>query len=349
MAVADKKKFTAPPTNLKEAIDWVLKIKEVSAINELGDALEALLKEETGDVAVRVQDVYEKICEKFCKDCEEHYNHASYLKRYLNKLQTFEPVHRSVAETDEDILKRLKGESQGLKTSLPKLPENLKTFLGSSDYASKNFDGKGIITSSGGGYTFAYQNAGWKPGETEECAVILLAVAHMLYIALSYIHSKCSKKKGPKSKQGENGWSDMKIKSDTIKNNGVSAFGDFLTGMGFPKDTLNGDKEGSHILSQLSEFTELKMSDTASIDHPYSFFKDLPQNALKPSPQLSTTPLTSLYLISYYYITNFLYNVQSTSPATPSFLGYSGLAALGGGAYGFNLGGLGTFMSALLA
>ncbi|GIX61204.1 variant erythrocyte surface antigen-1 family protein [Babesia caballi] len=335
-----QKSLTRPPSNLKEAIDWVLKIKEIRATDDLAAALEALLKHDGSEVAVRVKEVYEKICEKFCKDCEKHYNHASYLKQYLKKLPTFEPVEGSVAETGETVLKMLKGESGNFKYSITTLAGSLQTFLGCDTSELMHFNGKGIIKNSEANYNPAYKNAAWIPTEASKCTVILLAVLPMLFLGIAYLHSRCSG-------SGDKGWNDMSIKGMNGRN--VSAFGYFLTEMGFPEGVLNGEKKGSEVHSQVSGFTELKISDTSSIDHPYNFSTKLHQKAFEASPPSPSSPLTSLYLLSQYYITYPLHDVQSTNPATPSFLSYSGTAALAGGAYGLNLGGLGTFMSALLA
>ncbi|GIX65332.1 uncharacterized protein BcabD6B2_47670 [Babesia caballi] len=332
--------LTDPPTNLKEAIDWVLRINELKQLEQLAEALNALLKRDVRDMAVRVKEVYEKICEKFCKDCEEHYNHASYLKQYLKKLPTFEPFQGSDDETDEKMLEKLKGDSGNFKSSLSQLPDNLKKFLG---YTSPNQFKDGIISSSHS-YTFVYQDAEWNADEATDYAVILLAVVPMLFLGLGYTYVKCSQTKGTNK-----GWSDMKIKSHTIKNNGVSAFGDFLTGMGFHEGVLNGEKSGSEIHSQLSDFNDLKSTNASLTEHPYSFFKKLQNKALTSQPTSPSHPLTTIYRISHYCISYPLYTVQSSNPVTPSFLGYSGPAALAGGAYGFNLGGINTFMSALLA
>ncbi|GIX64335.1 variant erythrocyte surface antigen-1 family protein [Babesia caballi] len=279
-----QKSLTDPPTNLKEAIDWVIKIKELSAIYDLAAALDALLKSDFDDVA------------------------------------------RPGEETDEKIVKTYKDGSVSLKTSLPSLADILKKFLGPPSSSDQ-----GIIKSNGtSSYTFAYNGTQWNAEEASECAVILLATSPILYLGLGYVQSKCSHAKSPKQ-----GWKDMKIKD--------SAFGHFLTGMGFPEVVLNGEKQGSDINSQLSGFTELQRYNVLPNEHPYNFFKELHKKVLDSTPPDSPSPLTSLYALSYYYITNFLYIVEPTIPAAPSFLSYSGLTALAGGAYGFNLGGLGTF------
>ncbi|GIX65367.1 uncharacterized protein BcabD6B2_48020 [Babesia caballi] len=340
MKMTADKKLTEAPTNLKEAIDWVLKVKEVSAIEKLAAALGNLLKEEAGDVAVRVKDVYEGICKKFCQNVSHtDWRPASYLKHFLNKLQTFEPVRRSGDETDEKMLERLKGESESLKASLFQLPENLKKFLGATDDGLKTFDGKGIIKKNGASsYTPAYNDAIWNSAEASDCAVILLATSPILYLGLGFLHWRCGKEKT------KSGWKESTLKdADTIRLTG------YLKGMGFNGVTYSDSTTGENIASHLSSIINHSITYDPSQQPISQFFKDLQNKAFNSSPPSPSSPLTSLYLISYYYISYPLHDVQSSSPANPSFLGYSGPAALAGGAYGFNIGGLGTFVSALLA
>ncbi|GIX65369.1 uncharacterized protein BcabD6B2_48040 [Babesia caballi] len=335
MTTAGPKKLTDPPKDFKEAIDWVIKINDHT--QDLTTALDTLLNNDLGDVAVRVKGVYEGICEKFCNGCENGSTPDRILKYYLKNFETFEPVRRSGDETDEKMLKRLKGESESLKASLSQLPENLKKFLG---WKESSFDNSGIIKNSGtSSYTFAYQNAEWKSEEATECAVILLIVAPMLFFGLVYLYWQCAPGSG--SSAPSISWSGQSLSTD-------NALKKYMEALGY-KENLNG-KTGQNIVGLIEKMFSGELSSDAASSKTYpNFFGKLHKKTVNSSPPSPSSPLTSLYLISYYYISYPLHDVQSSSPANPSFLGYSGPAALAGGAYGFNIGGLGTFVSALLA
>ncbi|GIX62325.1 variant erythrocyte surface antigen-1 family protein [Babesia caballi] len=324
---AGKKKLTEAPTNLKEAIDWALKIQKDGGINQLAEALEALLKND------------KDICEKFCKDCVTRHSSASAQKQYLNKLPSFDRVQRSGDEGDGNILRKFRGEFLSFQRSITKLPDGLKKFSGANEDALTSFTGNGIIKSDNtSSYNPAYNGAQWTSDEAEDCAVLLIAVAPLIYLALGLLYGKSSKKK---KNNRHNGWKEMKLKDS----NGTAPQA-FMTEMGFLKDSLNENQKGEQIVQSLNGFTELTTTYDSKSTPLYTFFKQFHDQAHRSS---SSSPLTYLYLLSYYYITNFLYIVEPTSPATPSFLGYSGTAALAGGAYGLNLGGVGTVMSAFLA
>ncbi|GIX64520.1 uncharacterized protein BcabD6B2_39550 [Babesia caballi] len=335
MKMTAGKKLTQALTNLKEAIDWLIKISKLQKIGNLAAALEKFLKD-VGEVAVRVKGVYEKICEKFCKDCEKGFTPALILKYYIRNLEKLGPAQPSEGKDDETFLKKFKDGSSNLKTCITKLPENLKTFLGCSDYKLTSFNGNGIIKSDGSSsYTPAYQNATWKADEATECAVILIAIAPMLFLGLGYTYVKCSQTKGKKK-----GWSDMKI----MNGSHINAFGYFLTEIGFSKDALNGDKQGRDILSQLSNLTGLQSSNVSSNEHPYNFFKELHKKVLDSTPHDSSHPLTSLYLLSYLYLTSPAYSETSITTSKAS-IATLGATALAGGAYGLNIGGFATSLN----
>ncbi|GIX62566.1 variant erythrocyte surface antigen-1 family protein [Babesia caballi] len=313
------KSLTEPPNNLKEAIDWVLKIKNDQAIEDIAKALEALLKEEAGDVAVRVQDVFDVIKDNINKKFDKM--NGPFCDHYKGHLRSATTGLKAV-ERPEDV------KSDDLKTAIEALVSGLKAFLGYT--GSTNFSGRGIIKNPGANYTFTYNTATWIPDDALKCAAIFLGMLPAIFFGVTLTYWKCKNNK----------W--RKLATDTPLEL-------FLTQMGFYKNVLNTQNDDAAITNIKSNwFTEL--SGNANSNEYTKFLSDLMK---KPHTSLAstatTTPLTSLYLLSHYYITYPIYSVQSTSPAIPSFLGYSGLTALAGGAYGFNLGGIGTFMSALLA
>ncbi|GIX61534.1 variant erythrocyte surface antigen-1 family protein [Babesia caballi] len=166
----------------------------------------------------------------------------------------------------------------------------------------------------------------------------------VVYIGLTDLYWQCTPVAGNSS-------NDLWFKQQLSQNNELKKF---LMAFGYAEKDLNNCKTGQMIATRLKDAfanelwnayntAQPKQSPSTSPTYP-NFLGELKKPLESKPPQLTSCPLTSLYLISYYYITNFLYIVEPTSPASPSFADYSGTAALAGGAYGLNLGGLGTFM-----
>ncbi|GIX63500.1 variant erythrocyte surface antigen-1 family protein [Babesia caballi] len=322
--MTDGKSLTDPPKNLKEAIDWVISSK--GNTQNLAAALEALLKEDADGVAWEVRDVFDVIENNINKKCDKM--NGPFCDHYKGHL-------RSATEGLKDVKRPDKATSGNLKAAMDKLAEGLKKFLGHT--GSSNFSGSGIISNVSSGYTFTYNNAEWDPADAPKCAAIFLGILPAIFFGVTLIYWKCSEK---------NGWHNSKLEND----NYVSPLKQFLTQMCFNGVKFNESISGKSLVSSIlnTEFSnELETAKAESNDYP-EFLGQL-QKALESKPPNPSIPLTSLYLLSYYYITYPLHEVQSSNPVTPSFLGYSGPAALAGGAYGFNLGGINTFMSALLA
>ncbi|GIX61118.1 variant erythrocyte surface antigen-1 family protein [Babesia caballi] len=306
----DHKKLTEAPKDLKEAIDWVIQISELKQLEKLADALEKFLKEDAGLVIWEVREVFDviknNIIDKF------------------DKMHGFGPQHykgclSSATEGLKDVKRSMDAKKGNLQTAIESLVKGLKSFVRYKGTSS--FNNSGIIKNNGATYTFAYNDAKWIPDDAPKCAAILLGILPAMFFGVTLIYWKCS----------NNTWKNVYTPPKY-----------FLKQMGFSEDALNGDKKGSDILSQLTSFTELSKANVKNVAYP-AFLEKLQGEAPKSAPSTSS-PLTSLYLLSYYFTTNFLYIVEPTSPASPSFLGYSGLGALAGGAYGFNLGGLGTIV-----
>ncbi|GIX65370.1 uncharacterized protein BcabD6B2_48050 [Babesia caballi] len=130
----------------------------------------------------------------------------------------------------------------------------------------------------------------------------------------------------------KNGWS-----KQSLSGSGDEGLKQFMNDNGYETTKLNTSMTGNKITdTALKNFTEFsKAYETVSANPSLDAFRaQLEQNAWLDS---SASPLSVLYILATYAY------VRSTSPATPSFAGYSGTAALAGGAYGFNLGGLGAF------
>ncbi|GIX64815.1 extracellular matrix-binding ebh [Babesia caballi] len=331
MVVTGQKSLTEPPTNLKEAIDWVIQIKIKNNTDDLAKALQELLKEDGSEVAMKVLHKYRLVSESVIKGLEDQKAKSYFTYTALNNLsQGLKPFvtgsqaninSAGVDNVGEWVLK-VKG------NAVSTLITSLTTGLG-------NFK-KAILQDSN---TSSYQSAtAWNSltdSEKRDCAAILLGVMPVVYVGLTYLYWQC---------EGKGGWATKNLSQD-------EDLKQFLVAFGYADKDLETSKTGGTIATQLqTAFSgEFNKAYTATQPPPQNtspsyptFLKALQDKAPKPTPSTSS-PLTSLYLLSYYYITNFLYDVQSSSPAKPSFLGHSGTAALAGGAYSLNLGGLGTF------
>ncbi|GIX66089.1 variant erythrocyte surface antigen-1 family protein [Babesia caballi] len=340
-----KKSLTDPPKNLKEAIDWVIQIKDDNeAIKGLAKELQELLKHDGSEVAMKVLDRYRLVSESVIKGLEDANSKIQQTKEKfyftytaLNNLsQGLKPFFSGSAAISTRDVEKVKAwvssiKDDELKQLITGFAEGLKTFVA---------QGTGILQASNNS---AYNSApSWNtltPSAKTDCAAILLGIMPVVYIGLTYLYWQCD---------GTGGWTQEKLDSSSGSDQGTLK--QYMEALGY-KENLN-NKTGKSLVDDImnSMFSnELRTAYGLSQTHYFNFLKALHEKALDSTPPNSSAPLTSLYALSYYYITNFLYDVQSSNPATPSFAGYSGLSALAGGAYGFNLGGLGTFMSALLA
>ncbi|GIX61583.1 variant erythrocyte surface antigen-1 family protein [Babesia caballi] len=343
---AGKKKLTDPPTNLKEAIDWVIQIK--GHAQDLAKELDALLKQDASEVAMKVLDKYRIVSESVIEKLKSHTNEknrltslssewgfaAPYaaLDRLSRGLDPF--VSGSAARVNRENAEQWLTEVQAtaLETLIGNLANGLEAFVKPTS---------GIVQTSVAS-AYSQTNAKWEglqAAERRDCAIIFLAILPLLYIGLIYLYWRCSQI--PDSSRLVLSWSEQSPSTD----NGLKKY---MVALGYA-DNLKSQK-GSAIAGLIGRMfsNELSSGNVSSQDYP-EFLGQLQNKALNPPSQPTSRPLTSLYALSHYYITNFLYDVQSTSPGTPSFAGYSGTAALASGAYGFNFGGIGTFMSALLA
>ncbi|GIX66389.1 variant erythrocyte surface antigen-1 family protein [Babesia caballi] len=358
MSGSGPKKLTEPPQNLKEAIDWVLRLSGRDSGQENGDAIKGLSEEliklldkDASEVASEVDGIFSKarsgLQSATQKDAREAFMFKSYLSditRYGRTLNVDDLGHFKKA-LQKDVSNP--GEQSGGPIS--KLADGLKTLIGYQQNGQKPNGTNGIGSQN---YESSYNsdNATWKSltsSQREDCALILLGTMPVLYFGLSYLYWWCTA-----GSNSDPGWSQHKIDgSGGSPPQNQQALKTFLEKVGFSEiQKLNETKQGSDIARFLNGFTELSQGNPKSKSYP-EFLGELQKKALESLPSQTKTdcPLTSLYLLSYYFITYPLYTVQYSRPGTPSFLGYSGLSALAGGAYGFNLGGLGTFMSALLA
>ncbi|GIX65984.1 variant erythrocyte surface antigen-1 family protein [Babesia caballi] len=341
--------YCVPPKNLKEAIDWVLRVigkdsgnNGNEAIKGLAEELKKLFDKDAGevargvltvmgksitDLADKLGEVEEDVSNSFVNKRKIFAVLEAYLQYYRGTFENVRDYGSRVSGQDRDKLKGwLTGESSGL---ISKLAEGLKTFIGWQNGSVGN-DGIG----KQGSYQSSYKpdQVKW-PAESESdqrtCALIFLGIAPMLFYGLTYLYWWC---------EGQDGWSGQNF------TNGFSTLSKFMTTIGFENKYLNNRQNTGQNIAQILKQALPELTKNANEHYPEYLRKLLKE------PVSSTSPLSCCHLIaSPLFTPNSTYDVQTASPVSPSFLGYSGLGALAGGAYGFNLGGLGTFMSALLA
>ncbi|GIX62593.1 variant erythrocyte surface antigen-1 family protein [Babesia caballi] len=364
------KKLTEAPTNLKEAIDWVLRVsgRDASNVSEegqkaikgLAEELIKLFKKDDGsEVALIVLDKYRRVSESVIEGLKSHTNEknrltslssewgfaAPYaaLDRLSRGLDPFvfgsaarvnrEKAEQWVSSVDKsDLEKLIGGPANGLKKFVEPISRIVQVSVASAYKSDAKWESL-------------------KANERRECAIIFVAILPLLYIGLTYLYWRCSQSKD--SSEPFVSWSEQKL----TDGKGLQKYMEALGYNGNLNNSITGERIVSTILDEMfsnelqTAYSAAKSDRSQNKSPSYPQFLEKLQE--KANDSLSSTdtshPLTSLYTLSYYYITNFLYIVEPTSPATPSFAGYSGTAALAGGAYGLNLGGLGTLMSALLA
>ncbi|GIX64515.1 variant erythrocyte surface antigen-1 family protein [Babesia caballi] len=205
MMVADQKKsLTQPPQNLKEAIDWVLRVcgrdgvkNDDNAIKGLAEELRNLLDKDAGTFAIRVNGFFGTARSGLQSADRSTAREAFILKSYLNNITSY---GRTLNDTELDYLKTALEkdfESPGGQSGGPisQLAEGLKKFVGQNS---------GIGCQD---YVYFYNsdNARWSsltPSQREDCALILLGIMPVLYFGLTYIYWWC---------EGTGGWSQHKI------------------------------------------------------------------------------------------------------------------------------------------
>ncbi|GIX62715.1 variant erythrocyte surface antigen-1 family protein [Babesia caballi] len=351
-----QKKLTQPPKDLKEAIDWVLRVsgKDVSngsdegqkAIGGLAEELIKLFDKDAGEVARGVLSVMGENLKKVVGDLGKRGTSTDmpgYIPKYfLNQsLVGFQAVADYGSAIDlkklDKFKKWFKQDVERNVGPITQLADALRKFLGYGN-STVTFDGSGIIKQNGNLYQKAYGDASWprKPDEQRTCALIFLGIAPMLFLFLAYLYYWC---------EGHEGWSSQNFTG------GSTTLSKYMTAIGFDGEYLSTTKNnGSQVAEILTKaFQKELTNDNVKTQSHYAFQESLLQ-AAKEKSSPSDSPLSCCFTIATPFITpNDTYDVQSTSPAIPSFLSYSGPAVLAGGAYGLNLGGLGTLMSTLLA
>ncbi|GIX64771.1 uncharacterized protein BcabD6B2_42060 [Babesia caballi] len=351
-----KKSLTEPPTNLK-AVHWVLRVSggdgknETGGIKGLAKGLMKLLDKDAKDVVKGVLKLMggslTKVVEGLTKvDSVPMRGFRGFLSNVKTYFTTVSDYGTAVPEEQRiTFVEWLEKDAQnGTGGPISAMADGLKKFIGYQ--ANGKPDGKGIIK-NGGSYKSAYDGKPWTEVETEKriCAKIFIGLAPLIFYLLPFLYWKC------KLNDSDDGWKDKNLSQDPLKKFMAS------DAIGFSENELHDSKKGSEVADLIGNtcFKELETAyqqgkEETSKEDPYyaTVIRHLEQSTTS-EPSLSTSPLSCCFAIaSPYFTPNETYIVETTSPAAPSFLGYSGTAALAGGAYAFNLGGLGTFVSTLL-
>ncbi|GIX62376.1 variant erythrocyte surface antigen-1 family protein [Babesia caballi] len=296
-----KKSLTDPPTNLKEAIDWVLRVSGGDGMRNDTDLLATALTASIKKKPYEENDVVTKLLTEIKKDVNK--NPTGPIKQLGDALKTF----------------------IGYKYETSHLPKWKIT--GDGIVTNGAYKSRGEYTT----YTSAYYGSSWftdvNSGSQENQNIKKKKAVQNFFTAIRLIYEGLT----------ELYW---KCKSEMTKNSRGNEPKAFLTSNGFSGNQLKSSLDANTIFTALQNFTEFKTAYNPPPTSLDAFRSQLEQNA---STSPSKSPLAALYILATYAY------VQSSSPATPSFAGYSGTAALAGGAYGLNFGGIATMMSALLA
>ncbi|GIX64670.1 variant erythrocyte surface antigen-1 family protein [Babesia caballi] len=318
------KSLTDPPKDLKEAIDWVLR-----AIKGLAEEVKKLLNKDASEVARGVLGVMGKsitdLANKLAQVTEQVQGPPSGTRKpfkvLVSYLQTFkgnlENVRDYGSRVSEQDLSKLKGWLTGESGPITQLAEGLRKFLGYQSNTS-NFDGTGIILNNGQAYDKAYGTASWpqSPDDKRTCALIFLGIGPMLFYGLTYLYWWC---------EGNDGWSKEQLTGSS------TTLSKYMTAIGFDSKYLSTTQNtGSQVAEILKTAFQKELTDQkVKTQSHYEFQESLSQEARGQASPSTEYPLSRCHVIATPFFTpNDTYDVQSTSPATSSFLGYSGTAAL---------------------
>ncbi|GIX62925.1 variant erythrocyte surface antigen-1 family protein [Babesia caballi] len=343
-----KTSLTQTPENLKEAIDWIRKIEQDNGINELANALKEVLGKHISVVARDVQGIFADLSDNVIlklNEADEQIKEFSeqdfadpetILQNLSLGLDPFDDDRDGHISQDDVYKVRDWVNSVG--------DSDLQTLISGVANGLKSFD-TGIMQtipqSSAYFYTISWSELG--DNEKNICVSILLAIVPVVYGALSYLYWRCTPSTG--SSGPVQSWSEKNL----TQGNDLQKY---VESLGYNRNYLNNQKNGKTIVSLMDQaFPTLKAAYNAadSSNNPSypAFLGKLQQTALAslPSNYSSNSPLTSLYLLSYRYLT---YPLDDNSTADNILLGLFGTVVLVGGAYGFDVGGFGTAIDRLL-
>ncbi|GIX63493.1 variant erythrocyte surface antigen-1 family protein [Babesia caballi] len=257
-ASGQKKSLTDPPKDLKEAIDWVLRVsgedkghKDNGAIKGLTEELIKLLDKDAGEVARGVLGVMGKsitgLTNKLAQVTEQVKDPpsgtrkpfkvlVSYLQSFKGNLEKVRDYGSSVSGEDLDKLTVwLTGEPSG---PIAKLAEGLGKLIGYQDGQFKN---GGIGNQSEYKSAYKRDEVKWpqSPDDKRTCALIFLGIGPMLFYGLTYLYWWC---------EGTDGWSKLDVSG------GSTTLSQFMTTIGLENKYLNnGQNTGQKVAEILKK------------------------------------------------------------------------------------------------
>ncbi|GIX61586.1 variant erythrocyte surface antigen-1 family protein [Babesia caballi] len=263
------KSLTQPPKDLKEAIDWVIQIKNDINTEDLAKALEELLKRDGSEVAMKVLESYrlasqsaiDKLVDansKMKNLNDRFYFTYTALNKLSEGLKPFNPQSdANISPKDVENVKAWVSSVDGnnLQKRIETFADGLKTFQ------------NGIIQNPSNS---AYSNLDWSSltdSDKRERAAILLGIMPVVYIGLTYLYWQCS---------GPNVWQHQKLDGSGGSGSDQGSLKQYIAALGYGKTDLNNSKRGQDIATQLKS----------------AFSKELEKayNTAQPKPPPSTSP-----------------------------------------------------------
>ncbi|ORM40344.1 uncharacterized protein BXIN_1882 [Babesia sp. Xinjiang] len=240
-----------PPTNLKEAIDWILRVTNRDGLDDT--------KTHTGGVSGLAGEV-----KKLLIPARKHVKERN-IKDLIDKVTLALEQERESGDI-------------AIGGILVPLSEKLKTFIGSRSLVDNSLKADGIASS---GYVSAYRdNAKWSKSfekiEREKCAQIFLGCIPLIFSGLSYLYWQCNVTDGSYGQtlkvranatiKNEVRWTGTWAQvtttdiSKTIPqriNDETTKLSVFMETMGYDKHQLS-DKKGADVEELLRTFLEFK-------------------------------------------------------------------------------------------
>ncbi|GIX62879.1 variant erythrocyte surface antigen-1 family protein [Babesia caballi] len=317
-----KTSLTQTPENLKEAIDWIRKIEQDNGINELANALKEVLDENVAKANKTTENISDW----------DFTDPRAFLVNLSLSSDPFE--YNSEGHISQDDIYKVRDWAYSLGYG------DLQRLISDVANGLKSFD-TGIMQTipQSSAYFYTVKLSDLEANDKNMCANILLAILPVVYGTLSYLYWRCTP--STRSSSRSTSWQN----DNTTSDNGLRRY---LMALGYSEKNLKSQK-GSNIVSLLNGAfkAELSNANAASKQYYDAVLGMLQQTALASlsSNYSSNSPLTSLYLLSYRYLT---YPLDDNSTADNTLLGLVGAVGLVGGAYGFDVGGFGTAVDRLL-
>ncbi|ORM41967.1 uncharacterized protein BXIN_1821 [Babesia sp. Xinjiang] len=282
-----------PPGNLKECIDWILRLTGKDNGQNGGD--------KSGDLATAVKDLLgngvETYIDTLKTKVDEYYKgviDSAADKKAKEELEKAQTKATDKLTNDKKVLQKVNEQLNGSNGQLiTNLATKLEKFIDKSG-------GTGI-GNKGTSYTSSYNSAAKWNEQCEKdnlCARIFLGALPVIFSGLSYLYWRCSG--NGRATAGER-WTNQSI-------NSTNALGIYFVCCGYKKEDLKSDKTANDIKSLLKD-----LFNNGTVNGDYSkYIKEVLTNTTSPD----TYPLSTLYLASQYYFQYKFNNAGTHVPTT---------------------------------